>query len=295
MSALSRWRSIILRPPRPGSLRKPNLRKPLILSADYRRFTQIGKSSRSLLGLSRDFPSKSVEICDNLRIKNSLRFNQRFLSLALAFSFRAALAFLPRPAAADGVVYKDIQIDKVARTVTFPAEINMASGMLEYLIVNNKGKTHESLLSTATEPYDLQVAMLLLGIKPAHSSSSEPPGQLTREYLRAAPELKGEKVSITLSWPGHRMPAEDLIWNLDQNAAMTAGPWIYNGSEMYDGQFLAQVDGSITALVRDSAALMNNPRPGDDDDQIWEVDSGKTPPKGTAVDVTLKLLDNSMP
>ena len=36
--------------------------------------------------------------------------------------------------------------------------------MLEYLIVAETGKTHESLLSTKIAPYDIQVAMLLLGI-----------------------------------------------------------------------------------------------------------------------------------
>jgi len=166
--------------------------------------------------------------------------------------------------------------------------------MLEYLIVSDKGKTHESLLSTKIDPYDIQVAMLLLGIKPAEKADSEPPGQITRGYLSSAPELKGEKISLFLSWPGHRVRAEGLIWNLDKNAAMTDGPWTYNGSEMYAGRFLAEVDGSIAALVRDSGALVNNPRPGNDDDQIWEVYSKATPPVGTPVDVTIKLEDNAL-
>jgi len=185
--------------------------------------------------------------------------------------------------------YRGIKIDKEERTVTFPAAINMTEGMLEYLIVNDKGKTHESLLSTKIEPYDIQVAMLLLGIKPAANGDAEPPGQITREYLSTAPALKGERITITLTWAGHEAAAEDLVWNLDKNAAMTEGPWTYNGSEMYDGKFLAQIDGSIAALVRDSGALMNNPRPGNDDDQIWEVNTKVVPAKGTAVDVTVKL------
>jgi hypothetical protein len=157
------------------------------------------------------------------------------------------------------------------------------------LIVADTGKTHESLLSTKIEPYDIQVAMLLLGIPPAGKSDSQPPGQINREYLKSAPELKGEKVSVFLTWPGHRARAEDLVWNREKNAAMTEGPWTYNGSEVYYGKFLAQIDGSVAALVRDSAALMNNPRPGNDDDQIWQVNSDVTPPVGTAVDVTIEL------
>ena len=44
--------------------------------------------------------------------------------------------------------------------------------------------------------------------------------------------------------------------------------------------------------MRDSAALMNNPRPGNDDDQIWEAYTQVTPAAGTAVDVIVKLEDN---
>jgi hypothetical protein len=189
--------------------------------------------------------------------------------------------------------FKGIHIDKEKRAVTFPAAINMADGMLEYLIVAETGKTHESLLSTKIAPYDIQVAMLLLGVAPAGKAEEEPPGQLNKEYLKGAPELKGEKVSVFVEWPGHRVRAEDLIWNLEANAVMTSGPWTYNGSELYEGRFLAQVDGSVAALVRDSAALINNPRPGNDDDQIWQVYSKVTPPVGTAVDVTVELEEST--
>jgi hypothetical protein len=201
----------------------------------------------------------------------------------------------PANAAGDSggmVDYRGIHIDKGKGTVTFPAEINMQTGMLEYLLVADTGKTHESLLSTKIEPYDIQVAMLLLGAEPAGKSDTAPPGQITRDYLKTAPELKGDRVNVLLTWTGHRVRAEDLIWNLDKNAVMTPGPWTYNGSEMYDGRFLAQVDGSVAALVRDSGALMNNPRPGNDDDQIWEVNTAVTPAVGTAVDVTIQLEDN---
>ena len=194
--------------------------------------------------------------------------------------------------AAGALDYRGIKIDKDKRTATFPAEINMNAENLEYLIVADTGKTHESLISTKIPPYDIQVAMLLLGVKPAGKSDSQPPGQITRDYLKNAPELTGPSVEIYFSWAGHRVRAEDLIWNLDKNAVMTPGPWTYNGSELYDGRFLAQIDGSVAAMVRDSGALMNNPRPGNDDDQIWEVYSAMTPKVGTPVDVTIQLEQN---
>jgi hypothetical protein len=232
-------------------------------------------------------------------VEGARAIRREILFGSVRFSWLMVVLWLiagPVRAAADssGVVdYRGIHIDKGKGTVTFPAEINMQTGMLEYLLVADTGKTHESLLSTKIEPYDIQVAMLLLGVAPAGKSDSAPPGQITRDYLKTAPELKGDKVNVLLTWAGHRARAEDLVWNLDKNAVMTPGPWIYNGSEMYDGRFLAQVDGSVAALVRDSGALMNNPRPGNDDDQIWEVNAAVTPAVGTAVDVTIQLEDST--
>ena len=139
--------------------------------------------------------------------------------------------------------FRGIQIDKAKRTMTFPAVINMTEGFLEYLIVTDMGKTHESLISTKIAPYDLQVAMLLLGARAAGKADSEPPAQINKQYLATAPELKGDKVDLFVAWQdaqgSHRVRAEELMWNLKKNAVMTEGPWTYNGSVMFDGKFLA--------------------------------------------------------
>jgi hypothetical protein len=217
--------------------------------------------------------------------------------VAIACFLMTAALFGEDSGGAKLIDFRGIRIDKEKKTVTFPAVINMQSGMVEYLMVTDKGKTHESLLSTKIEPYDIQVAMLLLGIKPAVTAETEPPAQINKDYLAKAPQLKGENVNVMLTWKDgkaqHTARAEEMITDLKTNAAMTPGPWLYNGSEIYDGKFLAQVDGSIAAVVRDSAALMINPRPGNDDDQIWEVNTKATPKEGTAVDFTIQLEENT--
>src|SRR5919108_5617454 len=53
----------------------------------------------------------------------------------------------------------NITIDKTAQSISFPAVVNMKEGLLEYLLVRTGGKTHESLLRTTAEPYQLQVAL----------------------------------------------------------------------------------------------------------------------------------------
>jgi hypothetical protein len=67
--------------------------------------------------------------------------------------------------------------------------------------------------------------------------------------------------------------------------------WIYNGSRFADaGVFLAQKEGSIVSLIADPAALVNNPRPDRENDELWTLHTPKIPPVGTPVQVTVRLL-----
>lgn len=189
-----------------------------------------------------------------------------------------------------------VRLDKTQHTVSFPAEVNMNDGLVEYLLVSGKGKTYESLLKTDAQPYDIQLAMLLLGAKgapqtpallnapsvPFHVNSAHPPEAVT-----------GAPILIDLSWKSgedtHHARAEDWILDLSRKATAAAGPWTYNGSRVQRGVFIAQRDGQVVALIDDIDAMINNPRPGHDNDQIWEINSNAIPPLRTPVEVTFAL------
>ncbi len=57
-----------------------------------------------------------------------------------------------------------------------------------------------------------------------------------------------------------------------------------------EGRFLAQLDGAFAALVTSPAAVINNPRRGNDDDSIWIVNEKAVPAVKTPVDITIQLL-----
>ena len=187
-----------------------------------------------------------------------------------------------------------IELDQEKRRVSFPAVFNMTEGMLEYVLVGSQGKTHESLLRTEVQPTQLHTAMLLLGVKPGERHPGDaPPSAINSDYLRTAPALKGDGVTIFLRWTvgGKETTcrAEDLIDNLETKTVAPAGDWTYNGS-MFDGnKFLAEEEKSFVALVTDPTALVNNPRPGHDNDQIWSVAKEKVPAKDTPVEVIFEL------
>ena len=177
-----------------------------------------------------------------------------------------------------------VRLDKTSRAVTFPAVVNMTNAIVEYLVVTAQGKVHESLLRTYAVPKDIHVAMLLLDAK-GSGANVVPPDPLK--------EIPGDPVNIEVTWnekgKTKRVLAEKLIFNTDTKTNLSPGPWIYNGSFIENGMFMADPEGSIISLITDPFALVNNPRPGRDNDDLCEVDSKSVPPLDTPVQVRITL------
>ncbi len=195
-----------------------------------------------------------------------------------------------------------VRLDKNRRTVQFPAQLNMKEGLVEYLLVNARGKTYESLLRTDTEPYYIQLAMLLIGAKgapetPALANAPSQPFHVNHpgnaSNLPPVLAIQGDPVTIELTWQTadgrKRLRAEDCIKNLATKTNASHGPWTYNGSRVFNGVFAAQREGSVVAMIDDIDAMVNNPRPGSENDEIWQVDGKVVPPTNTMVEVTFTL------
>jgi hypothetical protein len=105
--------------------------------------------------------------------------------------------------------------------------------------------------------------------------------------------ISGNPITIELAWEaagGQRHArAEDCIVNLAAKTNASRGSWTFNGSRVVRGMFLAQRDGQIVAMIDDIDAMVNNPRQGHDNDQIWQVNSNALPPLNTPVEVTFTL------
>jgi hypothetical protein len=178
----------------------------------------------------------------------------------------------------------DIEINKKSKSISFPAEVNMDRGLLEYILVRTGGKTHESLIRTKVEPYNLQIAFLLLGFEP------------TDRPLRGQGDPdkpKGEQIEISISYdkggkPVTIRPEEWVIKkNKDKDSEVKKLDWIYTGSVIWDGRFMAQIEGSIIAVYHDPMALIDNASEGGESDEIWFVKEG-IPPAGTPLTLTIK-------
>ncbi|HEY3864345.1 MAG TPA: YdjY domain-containing protein [Verrucomicrobiae bacterium] len=187
-----------------------------------------------------------------------------------------------------------VRLDQRRRRVTLPATLNKTNGLMEYFLVTTCGKTHESILKTAAEPFHLHLAMLLLGARGPGSADfpGSPSNGIPGPVIHPSAEtIPGDKASIEVSWKTPegetRRPAEDLIYKNDASTNMARGWWIYNGSLIVNNKFLAQMDGSIISLVTDPVALVNYTGPGHDNDLIWEPLPAHLPPPGAPVEVAI--------
>jgi hypothetical protein len=177
-----------------------------------------------------------------------------------------------------------VEVDPKARAIRFDGEFNMKEGGLEYAIVAHHGKLHESLLRTAISPYDLQVALVLLGMK-----SGRP---LDYQGDPRAPE--GDPVVISVEWQdggkSNKARIEDLVVNMKNKKPMARMNWVFTGSKIVEGRLMAQIERSLVAIFHDPAAIIDNPLPEGGDDTMWFVNTDKVPVPGTKASITIEAV-----
>lgn len=192
-----------------------------------------------------------------------------------------------------------IQLSKKDGTVSFPARVNLTDGLLEYLLVHNTGKTHESLFSTDVPPYHLQIAMLLLGAKgadPKVLTNAPPSGPINNADLLEfkPPPVPGDPVELTVSWKSGNTnvvhPIESLVMSKKNGKAMREGTWRFSGSMVWEGAFIAQIEGSVMAIITDISAMFNSGHPERDRDSLWYIREKMLPPEKAPVTIKIKLL-----
>lgn len=175
-----------------------------------------------------------------------------------------------------------VTLDSRKRKVSFPAQVNLRGALIEYAVVGKTGKRHESLLMTEASPAHIHLAMLLLGVKA--------PPQKSKDKDNSPP---GQAIDILLSWQQNGKERtgrlEDWIIVGEDKLPAGKGKWIYTGARIDKGQFTAFAEQSIVALILDVHALVNNPRTGNENDEIWFPHEAKIPALGAKVQVTFQL------
>ena len=188
----------------------------------------------------------------------------------------------------------EMKLDTETKTLRFPAALKIVKGPLEYLVVNENGSAHEALFITKITPFELNVAMLLLGFKPSETFFKKDGPDSFPQHIKGAPIARESSFEVMVEWKDKEgkpqsAPAESWVRNLETSATVSAGSWVYNASFLTEkGNLAAQEAGNIIALYIDPVALANNPRKGNEMDDIWESKPAITT-EGEAVTLAFKM------
>lgn len=163
-----------------------------------------------------------------------------------------------------------IHVDPVKKQVKIPAQVNMLTGPLEYLLVTDFGKRHEAMFFTHASPVHIQAGCLLLGWQ-IHVTKGMPSSQIRIEVEWAAEDgmrRKGLDEVITIGT--HERP------NVDEPNQPT-GPdlmFVFAGSRMHRGRWIVNDEGSIISLMGDPYAIIDNAGYSRHYDDIYDPTEG---------------------
>jgi hypothetical protein len=227
-----------------------------------------------------------------------LIFTGTIAAVALAQESPPAAAEPAKPSVTklDGTRYQigAVTFDEKTREIRFPARVNMTEGLLEYLIVHQNGKVHEALLATEISPTHLNLAFTLLRYRPSRELYPLPneTGGTSGRFPEVPEDVKAAaRVSIEVEWNDsgnvRRLPVNEWIQHGVKTTAMPSGPWVYGGSEIYQGKFSAETTGDVAAIFIAPSSLLGYPGTDNNNDDVWNPFPKRVPAEGTSVTVII--------
>ena len=194
-----------------------------------------------------------------------------------------------------------IEVDLEHKTVTIPVVVNrQLQDPVEYLLIHRRGKRHEAIFYTESQPSVLNGALLMIGFEQGKNASVkdiEPPP--TIEQIEQGAETviitppAGKPFWMTVKWQdaaGKTVEycAEDMVLDLTTQEAVTDCSWVYLGAriaQIYKNEpevYVADFEGnliSICYLLPDNHLGTMVHKDARDDQNWWLTD--KVPPPGT--------------
>lgn len=192
---------------------------------------------------------------------------------------------------ADGTMQiGEIIFDPKTRQVRVPCTVNMDEGLLEFAVVHENGKIHESLLITKASALHINIAMKLLRYVASEElyAIEKERGVLSDRFPEVEEKVrKAARVNLSIEWQhegkAKKVPMSDWIMHTRTTKPMSAEPWVYGGSMMYEGHFVAEQNGDIAAIFVSRGSLFLYPGKDNTNDEMWLANTKRIPPQGTSV------------
>ena len=182
--------------------------------------------------------------------------------------------------------FGQILIEKEIREFSLPAICNQTSGLIEYALVHDQGKTHESLFRTPVSPKLIHATFLLLKEKPQHSFFKLMESGGTE--IAQIPTIQ-----IFVEWEQNGTSYKEMMNTMIQNQSaermLSQNAFVFTGSKVIEGVYLAEEDGSIVAVYHDSRSTLNSRDEESNWDDVWLPYLEKMPPKELPVTIRFQL------
>jgi len=188
-----------------------------------------------------------------------------------------------------------IAFNKKSRKITFPARINILDSPLEYVVVLEQGRIHESLFTTDINPTHLNIALKLLRYKESKELFRiiNEDFELTEKFHQETKETQAAarvKISVSYTDKSKKIthPLHQLILTLSNQTPLAKTPWIYSGSYVHEGKFKANLAGNIIAIFEDRGAIFNCPIEDRNGDRLWISNQKLLPPFNSPVTIVIE-------
>jgi len=181
-----------------------------------------------------------------------------------------------------------ITIEQENRTFSFDAVCNQTDRLVEYALVHEDGKVHESLFRTKISPKLIHACFLLLKESPAVAPLKE---QGLTGHNNAL--IRDRALRVLVEWDDNGSlfsePLARMTIKQTNQKPLDVRSFLFTGSKVIEGEYLAEMDGSIIAIYEDSRATINAIDEDNTNDDIWLANGENMPPLGKMVRIRLIL------
>ena len=224
------------------------------------------------------------------RLGAGIRFLSLFFCLPIVHYGEDNSTALPKIVKAGDGLYRfgDVLIDRGSKEMSFPGTSNQVSGLVEYGLVHDSGKIHESLFRTTASPRIIHASLLLLKLKPAEGFFENFWAEKPKKI-----DYSANLVRVTVSWElngtKHEESLEQMSLNQKDDQPIEGNSFVFTGSRIIEGTFLAETGGSVLAVYGDEDAIINSADHDSDNDDVWYGNKAKMPPLECPVTIRFHL------
>ena len=188
----------------------------------------------------------------------------------------------------------NIVVDRKARTVAVDALICHPSHVLELFACSSGIREHEAILSVKAAPRDVNLALILLGLKAGNPVTwvRRGPNEDPETLPPAGPVMR---VFVEYQKDGKPVRVEAHEWLAESATGKPAKPmkWVFAGGVVHNGHFGADYEGTVVCLSNFPTAVLDLPYESSDVDTevLFKMREDVIPPAGTEVKLILQATD----